>query len=51
MENKKEEHYYTYTCKDCVFHSAGFCLKRYSTTGNYETCDEWDSKDKYKYSK
>lgn len=29
-------------CRTCSFHSAGFCLKRYSTTGDYETCDEYD---------
>ncbi len=32
----------TFTCKTCRFHSAGFCLKQYSTTGNYETCDEYE---------
>lgn len=34
--------YMTFTCKDCRFHSAGFCLKRYSSSANYETCDEYE---------
>lgn len=35
-------------CRTCAFHSAGFCLKTYTTTADYETCDEYKFRGDYK---
>lgn len=47
---EKEEQQPDFHCRTCAFHGLSKrCVKKYSSTADYETCDEYEYTGKFKH--